>query len=418
MSWRPLQIGWQRLTVLAILLVASTYGASRLWRDTSPASAPLSRNEPTYRSRPRQVTPTRRFQDSVDRLLLLNVLDKLRPLSPKNKLSVTMATHALRLWGTEADLPDRATTSPALAGGAWQFSPSTMLSVLLDGNEFQKMYPNGPPLLTWHRSGVFVRAFGGRFGERPVNVWPDCEYHCDKIISVLAEIGVPADREVRAEGMVGTVKDLLRGATSRFSRNQELEFSAKAFLLYLQLPATWTNRLGEEVSVNRIIQKIGQSGLGSGACLGTHRCQAMALALRIDESERFLGEADRRDLERHLHLVSQSLTDRQNDDGSWPPNWHPGVKSSADLAADGELATRIRVAGHHLEWIAIAPARFTPPDHVVRKAIHYLQRTMSGLSPRFQFEHFPLLTHAARALVLLAGCENSAVLSETTEDRR
>jgi len=278
-----------------------------------------------------------------------------------------------------------------------------MLEVLLNSDRFEQMYPKGTPLLSTSLEGVAIRLNPGALSERRINLWPDCEAHVDKVLSVLGEIGIKPSHPIKASGRAGTVADMLRDSMKRFSWTQELDFTAKAYLLYLKQPASWTNRFGMGVSLSDLIARVAEAELGTGACVGTHKCQVLAMALRADSEAPFLSSSTRRRVTERLLLASRRLEQTQLPDGSWPSDWCLSNKLFPITQEEGELNTRLRVTGHHLEWIAIAPDFAMPSGQSVSRALAYLQRRMTEVPGDSYYEDYTMLSHCARALVLFSG---------------
>jgi hypothetical protein len=115
-----------------------------------------------------------------------------------------------------------------------------------------------------------------------------------------------------------------------------------------------------------------------------------------------------------LGEVIRLLEDRQESDGGWPADWAGVGRMDPSLGWEGIPATRIRVTGHHLEWIAVAPKELRPSDASVSKAIRFLQETMSRTPGDTYYAYYNLMTHAARALVLFSGREPVEVLKLKT----
>jgi len=412
-----LRTAW--LLLLATVLLGSIAKlSSRFWTGTEPDRHSLATVEKANPSaaadvltRPRSILPTPHFHEHIHLSRLGIILDRMRPLSPKPMISVSVATHALRLWGRKAQFTDGPFVQEGHHRSMWQFSSETMIRILLDAGHFEQMYPKSEPLISASPYGISTRLAIGYFDERPITTWPDCEAHVDKVISVLGEMGIEADYPVRASGHSATVADMLRDSMIRFSWSQELDFTAKAYLLYLNLPAQWSNRYGISVTSDALIRRIADQELGGGSCVGTHQCHVMAVALRADADRPFLSPDLRQYLSERLGFVCRQLEQCQLADGGWPCDWTQSGKPIALAIAEGELNTRLRVTGHHLEWIAIAPNAVRPADKCVIRAIEYLQRRMLDLPPDSYYHNYTLLTHAARALVLLSGREPVEVLS-------
>jgi len=118
------------------------------------------------------------------------------------------------------------------------------------------------PLLRRTGDGVVVRRMLGEFGDRPIYSWPDYEAHVDQLVSVLGEIGIRSDSPLRADGEEGTVAEILGDSMARFIFEQELPFSCKAYLHYLELPARRPGRRDAHPHLERGLgdQRLPESG--------------------------------------------------------------------------------------------------------------------------------------------------------------
>lgn len=354
------------------------------------------------RTEPRQITPTNSFQSEISTVDLELILSKVQPFSPKPFPSIVMATHALRLWGSTKLFDEGVIVPDGYHFKVWRFSCPTLLNTVLDHGKFREYFPNGDPLLMPSPHGITVRFKTGNFLDRQITTWPDCEAHIDKVLSVLGEVGISSNQVVKAPGKEGCVRDIVRDAAMRVEPTQELEFTLKGLLYYLDLPANWQNRFGRRIELSKLICEIASKVPSDGACLGIHVTQVVALAIRIDDEEPFLG-ADREFLLEYLRNVCRSLERSQLPSGAWPGNW--SLKGRDWVVGQGESneAQQIRATGHHLEWIAIAPSTLRPDEKVIIKAIRFLSASLKELDADNYYHNYTPLTHAARSLVLLSG---------------
>lgn len=358
---------------------------------------------PSILKAPRKAVSTPDFAETVDEAVVRELLERLPPASPKPMPSIVMSTHALRLWGADSQFSETAVVPEGYHFQVWRFSCPTLVRFLLDHNVYKSYYDNAEPFLRSTEHGIGVRFKPGNFMDRPVNHWPDCDAHIDKMISVLAQIGIPSNHPVYAPDRSGSVVDLLRDSMLRFVPEQELEFSCTAYLHYLKLPAIWENRHGDRVELNEMLRRLVAKELGDGACVGTHVQHVVSLALHVDRDDRFLDTTTRRELEDHLRLASRRLELSQESSGAWPPDWSLTGQHKELVASEGTAAARLRVTGHHLEWIALAPSSLRPADESIRRAIMFIQRTLRELPGDNYYHNYTALTHAVRALVLLSG---------------
>lgn len=417
MAWQTVRPRWSvALTTLALAAFAVTMvNSGSVYRSLFSRPRPWDKHSlpdlPPILGRPRSAPPVERFRGSVDLPSLASSLDRLRPLSPKNLVSVKMATHALRLWGPSA-IFDEGPTYSSYNAGRYQFSCPTLLKTLLNDDEFRRMYPNLSPLLSATTYGVTTRFQVDQFNDQPITVWPDCEAHVGKLISVLGEIGIAGDFPVRADGRDWTVADLINDSLRRFTSDQEPDFTAKAYLYYLDLPATWHDRFGRAYDIQDVLRKLVERPRGVGACLGTHACQVLALALRIDTDQTFLSGPMRKSIRDYLTKTSRLLEGSQTREGTWPWRWFGAENRVVLQLNEPERVADIRAMGHHLEWISIAPPDVCPGDESVRRAVAALQREMADMPNMGFYEYNFPLTHAARGLCLLAGMPAHEIIKD------
>lgn len=396
------------------VVVWSTLWASR--------TAPARRRPacPPLLPAPRTVVAVRDFVADIDKSLLKRVLAAFRPLSTNGSLGTANVLHALRLWGNAAEFDKKPFMDPQ-TGRRRAYSSRELLNWCLDEEAFHAFYPKAEPLLIETGYGVRLRpSYNGDDHVR--NVYPGYEPHIDKLISVLGEISIRTDRAVRWRtpngGLArGTVADLFHDSLMRFSYDQELEFSAKAYLYYLPDTVRWRSRLGTQCSVPAVVEAVARTRVDRGTCYGIHQLQVMALALHLGERSIRL-EPGLSDLCRdRLVRASVLLEKSQADDGSWPSRWY-GRSAPAPQFSEPEEIGRVRATGHHLEWIALCPGSLRPSDESVRRAIGFLQQSLRRMESPAVLHDYPAASHAVRALTILAGAEPSEILrgEESSDD--
>jgi hypothetical protein len=410
---RLLSYWWVLAATVAV--GAATYS---LW----PAASQKAHTPPTFSaaaydplicSQPRHVAPTADYVAAVRCDRLKDILLKLRPQFYRpHVIPVSYADHSLRLWGTSVTFQE--TALPVVTGQLrtrYCFSPSRLFRLLTDNREFAAMYPVAFPLLEHTNGGIAVRfkPVLGKDLER--KILPDCESHTDHFLSVFGECGVAVAHPVHAYGGDGSLRDLLYESMWRFSWEQELEFTTAAYLHYLKLPASWQNRFGQEVSVDGLVHRIATKGLSESACLGTHACQTLALAARIDADTPFLTPQTRTEVRARLRLVSGLLDTTATPEGAWTERWlRPDLPRPAlEVLA---IPDAIRATGHHLEWIAIAPGEVCPAERSVKRAIGFLENALVELTTDYIVDDYPPVSHAGRALALLANVEPFAFVKD------
>lgn len=329
---------------------------------------------------------------------------------------VGLMLHALRTWGSGARI-DAVWEAPGQPGLV-TYPPAGQLEILLRDPIFRRAFksnPVVPPLLTIGRVGVAVTTNGN-----PEISSYRGQYHIDKLLQVLAEIGCPADTPVEPYGALRsggryTVSNILDESLWCHSEHHELEFTINAYSRWLKAPGIWRNRFGQRYSLEDLANRLLERQLGTGSCLGSHLPYSLASLLRANESELLLSQATATLLSQRPREVSQMLQDRQQSNGAWNEHWAGKfVRTPSNWVhfLDVEPYAEILVTGHHLEWIAISPPELCPPREAVEKAARFLIRAVGRVGQAFFLDPdtYPLGTHATRALCSIECVEPSAIL--------
>jgi hypothetical protein len=297
--------------------------------------------------------------------------------------------HLLRFWG-----PDAGFAEPAFLNG------ERLRSLITDHGSFSSFYgAAAPPLLEQTTMGVEVRVQQG----------PASSSHNDHTLATLAEIGTPLGFPLETAQGAAAVRDLLARSLHDFSLNQlEYEWSILVYALYLPPVGRWTTSEGQTIDFEDLGDRIMRQKLNDGVCSATHRLYALNAVLRADEqtteaaAKRLLGPAARGRMTRFLERVTATLVRNQHPDGFWNDDW-PYDRATSGEPGDtpgDDLAARLVVTGHVLEWWALAPAELQPPRPVAVAAGQWLVRTIDGLSDEEIVSNLSYLSHAGRALAL------------------
>ena len=118
---------------------------------------------------------------------------------------------------------------------------------------------------------------------RPYFIMDELSGKLNETMGVLAVSGVNFHNSsiASAEKSEGTLEDIADAAAKKFSLDhKENSWSLMLFSLYPGVTAEWTNDRGEIQSVEKILFQECQIPFGKGACLGTHRLEGIAFALR------------------------------------------------------------------------------------------------------------------------------------------
>ena len=373
----------------AIVAAVAGWGIAR-WRAVERA-----RELPAPLAEARVLVPLYDEPGIVPDAALARVLPRLGLRFEGDDTSIAAVDHSLRLWGAERRFDD-----PATLDGP------TMRRLLLDHRVFARTYgPATPPLLIEADHGVRVRTAEGTASAS----------HWDHTLATLTEVGTPLGSPVQTPDRRTTFRALLDQSLADFSLNQaEYEWSVLAYALWLP-PGAWRSSEGQEITFDRLAERVMRERLPDGVCSANHRLYALVALLRVDgalarEGRRLLSPPARARVEAFLARATALLARHQHPQGFWNFDWPLATPASAEpTAAEGDrLGDRIIATGHALEWWALAPSDLLPPRATLERAAGWVVSTVDGLSDAEIQRYNSFLTHAGRALALWRGQAGAA----------
>lgn len=383
---------------LPALALAVACGAYHL---AATASTPSARPTAAHGNAPVSIAPRHDLPEVASDEQLASILDRMRP--HRSIVDTNYVVHALRLWGAEADFN----------GGVYS-SGREMLGYCLDDRQFTQVAGyTAPALVNVSSQGASVRrAVTGQRDSATGAV------HTDDLLATLAEVGVPLATKIHGRESETTVGAMMETSLARFhTRQYEYEWTAIAAARYGLADSHWKNTFGESLDMDDLVDELLEHPLREGVCGGTHRLEALTVLLRADETNHLLSERNRRRIRQHLSAVIARLTASQSAEGFWTKDWASG-EATRRLPRAGSntttpLAERILATGHHLEWLALAPADLLPPREVIVRAGQWLARAMLEVDDTTLQVEFGPFSHAARALCLWRGAEPWGVWQAT-----
>jgi hypothetical protein len=385
---RGRRLGAAGFLALQALLVS----AAVAWGTYRVREMEAERVLPPLRAEPLQVKPLYDDPEVIRDEPLRRVLSRLGLRLEGADTSIGHVDHALRLWGADAELAD-----PEVLSG------SELRRLLTDHSRFVEVYGRErPPLLMDDGNGVRVRVQEGNASSA----------HFDHTVACLAEAGTPLDFPLVTPRRRTTLRAMVERSMREFSLNQtEYEWSALTFALYLPPANRWISTEGQEISFDRLADRIRREELPNGVCAANHRLYALVVFLRVDDQMRAAGEApilspeSRRGVLDYLAEVTAMLVRNQHPDGFWNRDWPtstpPGSEPS-DREGDS-MSDRLIATGHALEWWAMAPEELHPPRPVVVAAAQWLVAAIDRMSDEEIDRYYTYLSHVGRALALWRG---------------
>lgn len=385
---RGRRLGTIAFLALQVVLVSAAvaWGAYRVRELTA------ERELPPLRSEPLNVTPLYDDPEVIDDQQLSRVLSRLGLRLKGPDTSIGHVDHALRFWGADAVFGD-----PEVQSG------KELRQLLTDDVKFVELYGRErPPLLMDDGRGVRVRVQEGNASSA----------HFDHTVACLAEAGTALDFPLVTPRQRTTLRAMVERSMREFSLNQtEYEWSALTFALYLPPANRWISSEGQEITFDRLADRIMREELPNGVCSANHRLYALVVFLRVDDQMQEAGEAPilspeaRRKVLDYLAEVTGMLVRHQHPDGFWNRDWPTAVPPGSEPGdREGDsMADRLIATGHALEWWAMAPEEVQPPRSVAVAAGQWLVAAIDRMSAEEIDKYYTYLSHVGRALALWRG---------------
>ena len=372
-----------------ILFLTLFLGAYRLLgKSVDRSQLALERRQPRSIGQRREPDP-RIVSDEQ----LFAVLDRLRP--PTEWMNTNVLLHALRLWGPLAEFDDDHIPSG-----------EQLRQYFMDDAAFRQLAgADAPPLyrIDAETGQVHVRDWSRADPDRVSS-----SYHLNDILATLAETGTSLDTPLRTRDGDTTVERLLGSAMGQMHfRQHEFEWSAICYARYVYPESGWHNDYGERITVAEVVRELIETPtLTYGPCNGLHRLEAMVVLWGADEElEPATSRGEERARQRmrdrllgHMQQVVALLEASQHRDGYWTRAWPAGEQARADETAS--VSDRILVTGHHLEWLALAPAELEVPREMVFRAAQWVVRAIQEVEDEALLRGYGPFSHAVRALCL------------------
>jgi len=371
------------------LVQMAVISAGVCWAAYRHHSMEQSRRLPVPQTEPLHVSPLYDNADVISDAQLVKVLNKLKPRMGRVQPNINHVDHALRFWGVAAEFND-----PECLSGF------EMRDILLDHRQFSRAWGDETrPFLIEEHDGLRVRTREGISSSS----------HVDHTLASLAETGTPLDYPIITANGETTLQQVFDQALRDFSLNQlEYEWSTLAFALYVPPTRSWISTEGQEITFDRLAQRIMRQRLAQGVCRGNHRLHTLVMLLRIDDQVDILSPDGRTQIVDYLKDVTHRLVEHQHTEGYWEGDWPGPERDGPQLhnAKDNHgLVNRLLVTGHAMEWWSLAPAEVQPPRETLVSAGQWLSRTINGLSTGQIRAYYTYLTHAGRAMSLWRGME-------------
>lgn len=344
-------------------------------------------NEPSFRQDPLVVAVTPRPVLALSAVQRNFVTGLLRPPA-EGKASNSFCLHWLRIHGLHGKAP----TAPAPFR-----SGDEVLPLLLNSHAGAGYFGTSPMART--RDG-----FRFLLQNEALFRGASAESHRDHCLAALGELGVPSSSPVTVGDESLALEDALRDSVANFHLGQEeIEWTALAYTLYLPPRKEWRNRFGEQYTFDALATEMLGRPLGRSSCAGAHLFYAVAVLARADQEFDLLSPAVRERVRSWLERCLAELIRTQAADGAWSWDWHTALTAETSPQFrwpqyPTSSVHRVAITGHVLECFLRLPGPISPPDEVIRKAAEWLWAHLQEVAPQAVSESFCPYTHAICAL--------------------
>jgi hypothetical protein len=328
-------------------------------------------------SRPVRIEPRLGLPEALDAAAADKALGRLRRDRPA---SLGDVLHALRLFGP----------AESIHWGS-RGNRASLLDAVLDPEVGASLM--GAPALIDTRDGVRCRAYERREPRKR----KDRQSHEDQLLSVLAEAGVPLGQPLGTASGKHTVQRILDDALAKFDLKQdEIEWSALAFALYLPPLTRWSDKFGRAYRFDDLVEEMMGRRLEGRACTGCHILYSLAVILRVDEQVSILSGPVRDHVRSYLDDMASLALRHQAADGSWDLDWFTGPETASE--DKGRVSARVLPTGHLVEWLMVLPEDLSPPGDRLFAAARWLEHQLIAATDQAIAGEYCPYSHAGRVV--------------------
>jgi len=197
-----------------------------------------------------------------------------------------------------------------------------------------------------------------------------------QFLAMLATSGVSADYEIRVGGVSASVAHLVKHEMLDTRSGTDLSLKLIGLSHYLEDQRPWKSRLGEDWSVERLIEEeLGRSA-DAGNCSVTNRLLGLSYAVQQRIKRKRPVEGRFLDARKHVRKYQEYTWKLQNPDGSWHPRFFAVMGTSRDVAGS------LNSTGHILEWLVFSLPEDELQDPRVVRSVDYLTGVLEKRSSR------------------------------------
>ena len=218
------------------------------------------------------------------------------------------------------------------------------------------------------------------------------EGHPNQFLAILTVSDLSLDHQFQADRGPITVADMVKHAQAEVNDQEEITWTLWALSHYLPPDTEWTNRFGEQWSVERLVRIQTEAVVHDEACGGTHGLFALSRARNscVRQGIPLRGvwiEADQK-----IRRYIEEARSYQNSDGSYSNAFFQGGEYTASFE------DRIASSGHTLEFLMEALPQERLNEQWVRNGVAAMARDL--IEHRREAVKCGPLYHAVSGLVI------------------
>ena len=197
-----------------------------------------------------------------------------------------------------------------------------------------------------------------------------------QFLAMLATSGVSADYEIRVGEVPASVAHLVKHEMLDTRSGTDLSLKLIGLSHYLEDEQHWKSRLGEDWSVDRLIQEELARSADVGDCDVTNRLLGLSYAVERRVNRKRPVDGRFLDAQTYVRKYHEYALKLQNPDGSWHSRFFAVKGTSRDVAGS------LRSTGHILEWLVFSLPEDQLQDPRVVRSVGYLTGLLENRGSR------------------------------------
>ncbi len=229
---------------------------------------------------------------------------------------------------------------------------------------------NGITCLTWNYPCAGFALLTISDGHLAGRIGYGYQAYPGQLLATLALARVPASYPARVGDNVRTVADLVEYEKLACREGTDKSAAVIGLMYYVGPDSDWQNRLGEQWSIERMLQEELAKPVVGAPWGGTQRLMGLSYVVRRRAKRDEPLDGPYRRAQDYLLQFHDHAFAVQNDDGSWGPRYLAARSASSDAGA------ALGSTGRILEWLVFSLPEERLSEPGVLRAVHWVDRTL------------------------------------------